>query len=95
MHAKFCYIQYNKGTNNIIDRKSYDGISVWFQEGQFYKRSYILRTNQWERMIQHEKDLCIAFIDYTKAFNRVNGRDLTRDIEIGKGVRQGYKMRCT
>ena len=74
-------------------------------------------------MIQHQKDLCIAFIDYTKAFDRVNrsilleimktvgipfhetrlianlywkygskvryGNDLTRDIDIGKGLQQG------
>ena len=29
-----------------------------------------------ERMMQHQKDLCIAFIDYTKAFDRVNHRKL-------------------
>ena len=32
---------------------------------------YILRT-MGERMIQLQKDLCIAFIDYTKAFDGVN-----------------------
>ena len=29
-----------------------------------------------ERMMQHQKDLCIAFIDYTKAFDRENHRKL-------------------
>ena len=29
-----------------------------------------------ERMMQHQKDLCIAFIDYTKAFDKVNHKKL-------------------
>ena len=36
---------------------------------------YVLRT-MGERMIQHQKDLGIAFIDYTKVFDRMNHNKL-------------------
>ena len=52
-----------------------------FRKGQGTREAiYVLRTLG-ERMWEHQKDLCITFIDFTKAFDRVNHHKLNQIME--------------
>ena len=47
-----------------------------FRKGRGTREAINVLRLMGERMMQHQKDLCIAFINYRKAFDRVNHRKL-------------------
>ena len=47
-----------------------------FRKGRGTREAINVLRTMGERMMQRQKDLCIAFIDYTKAFDKVNHKKL-------------------
>ena len=71
-------VAYNQRKNNAIIDNHLTDSQFGFRKSKGTRDAIFVLRMMGERMIQHQRELYITFIDYTKAFDRVNHEKLIK-----------------